>query len=88
MYKAHVDIPYDHRLALIHILTSAKGAPPWLGLREPQSLEAKLLSMADRASGEGQLIRRHAPRSTGFGQHHRHVGMQPYVIVSGARERL
>ncbi|AWI79165.1 metal-dependent phosphohydrolase [Parazoarcus communis] len=86
--KHNVDIPHDHRLALIHILSSAKGAPLWLGLREPQSLEAKLLSMADRASGEGELIRRHAPKSTGFGQYHRHLGMQPYVIVSGASEHL
>ncbi len=84
--KHRVNIPETHHLALIHLLTNAKGAPPWLGIREPQSLEATILSMADRVSGKSELISRHAPERAGFGQYHRHLGMQPYVIVNGASD--
>jgi hypothetical protein len=60
---------------------SAKGAPPWLGLREPQSLEATIVSAADRLSGHSDLIEQHAPRRSGFGRYHPHLGGRPYVLA-------
>jgi 3'-5' exoribonuclease len=30
-----VIVPEAHYLALLHAITAAKGAPDWLGLREP-----------------------------------------------------
>lgn len=45
-----VIMPDAHRLQLLHALTAAYGAPEWLGMREPRSLEASLLSMSDRFS--------------------------------------
>jgi 3'-5' exoribonuclease len=45
-------LPEAHYLALLHAITAAKGAPDWLGLREPLSLDAHILSMVDRLSGQ------------------------------------
>lgn len=73
------DVDY---LALVHVLTCARGAPAWLGLREPQSLDAAILSAADRISAQGELIGRNAPETTGFGRYHPHLGMRPFVVRS------
>lgn len=75
-----VIVPEAHYLALLHALTCAKGAPAWLGLREPQSLDATLLSMADRFSGERDLVHRHAPGEAGFGRYHAHLRGRPFVV--------
>jgi len=75
-----VILPDAHYLALIHVLTAARGAPKWLGLREPRSLDATILSMADRLSGEGDLHRQFAPPQEGFGAYHPHLGGRPYVV--------
>jgi 3'-5' exoribonuclease len=72
-------LPDAHYLALVHVLTAARGAPKWLGMREPKSLDATILSMADRLSGEGDLHRRFAPAQEGFGGYHAHLGGRPYV---------
>lgn len=77
-----VILPEAHYLALVHALTCAKGAPAWLGLREPQSPEAMLLSAADRLSGQRELMARHAPREGGFGRHHPHLGGRPFMVAS------
>ncbi len=81
--RAMHGVPYDekHYLALVNALTSAKGAPPWVGLREPQSAEAILLSAADRLSGCFDLIDRHAPKEPGFGRFHPHLGSRPFVVA-------
>lgn len=79
-----VIVPEADYLALVHALTCAKGAPEWLGLREPQSLDAAILSAADRLSAQGELIGRHAPAKTGFGRYHPHLGMRPFVVRSTA----
>jgi 3'-5' exoribonuclease len=75
-----VRLPEAHYLALLHALTSAKGAE-WLGIREPASLEASILSMADRHSGHMDLVSRMAPRKAGFGRYHRHLKNRPYVVL-------
>lgn len=46
--RSGIEIPKSHRSALMHILSAAPGAPEWLGLCEPQSLEASIIAMADR----------------------------------------
>lgn len=76
-----VIVPEAHYLALAHALTCAKGAPAWLGMREPQSPEAMLLSAADRLSRQRDLMVRHAPREVGFGRYHPHLGGRPFMVV-------
>lgn len=76
-----VILPREHYLGLVHALTAAKGAPAYLGLREPRSLEATILSMADRLSGEGDLYGRLADPEGGFGKYHRHLRGRPFVVT-------
>lgn len=73
-------LPETHYLGLVHALTAAKGAPDWLGIRPPMSMDATILSMADRLSGESDLHAQLAPGGTGFGKYHRHLGGRPYVV--------
>lgn|SRR5574337_190537 len=80
-----VIVPEAHYLALLHALTAAKGAPGWLGLREPQSLDATLLSMADRLSAHSELMGRYAPADAGFGRYHPHLGARPYLAEAPGR---
>ena len=75
-------LPEVQELGLIHALTAAKGAPAHLGLREPRSLEATILSTADRLSGEGEMVSRHANPKAGFGRYHRHLKGRPFVSVA------
>lgn len=78
-----VILPEAHYLGLIHALTAAKGAPAWLGLREPRSIEATILSMADRLSGEEELYARLAPAEGGFGRYHKQLRYRPFVVGLG-----
>lgn len=89
MAQHRVLLEEAQHLALVHALTAAKGAPAWLGLREPRSLEATILSVADRLSGEHELFARLAPAGSGggFGRYHPHLKGRPYVArgsLSGA----
>lgn len=68
-----------HHLALLHCLTAAKGGE-FLGIRQPLSLEATILSAADRLSGQADLIFQNAPKHEGFGRYHKHFGGRPYVV--------
>ena len=74
-----VVVPEAHYLALMHVLTSAKGAE-WLGIREPLSPEAMILSAVDRLSGQTDLVTRLAPEGSGFGHYHKHLRGRPYVL--------
>lgn len=62
MAKNRILMPKSHYLGLVHALTSAKGAPDWVGVRESRSLEAMLLSTADRLSGHQYLVDQLAPQ--------------------------
>lgn len=75
-----ITLPDAHYLSLLHALTAVKGAPDWMGLREPQSLEASILSMADRLSGQHDLVERCAPETDGFGRYHKHLRGRPFVV--------
>jgi 3'-5' exoribonuclease len=46
-----VIVPEGQYLALVHALTATRGVG-WLGIREPQMIEATILAVADRASSE------------------------------------
>lgn len=78
--KFRIALPETHHLALLHALTAVQGAPEWMGLRKPVSLEAIALSMADRLSGQGDLIERLAPEGEGFGGYHKHIRGRPFVV--------
>jgi len=75
-----VVIGEDIYIELLHVINAARGAPAWLGLREPRCLEAEILSMADRLSGRGDIHARHAPMDgqSGFGTRHM-GGRRTYV---------
>lgn len=78
--KCNVNISESHYLALIHALTASKGAPAWIGIREPKSLESLILSMADRLSGQHELFSKLATETDGFGQYHSHLNGRPFLI--------
>ena len=80
--RFQIEMQETHYLALMHALTAVKGAPAWTGLREPASLEASILSMADRLSGQGDLTESMAPESDGFGGYHKHLNGRPFVVRS------
>ncbi|HNB80387.1 MAG TPA: HD domain-containing protein [Rhodocyclaceae bacterium] len=76
-----VIIPEAAYLVLVHALTATRGAPPWIGVPEPASLEANILSAADRLSGQSNLVADATNESAagGFGRYHRHLRGRPYV---------
>ena len=84
MAMHRVNLPEAQYLGLIHALTAAKGAPTWLGLREPRSLEATILSMADRLSGEVDLYGQLAPETAGFGRYHPQLRGRALVVGAEA----
>ncbi|WP_242569259.1 hypothetical protein [Rhodocyclus gracilis] len=86
MAMHRVNLPETQYLGFIHALTAAKGAPPWLGLREPRSLEATILSMADRLSGEVDLYGQLAPETAGFGRYHPQLRGRAFVVGAEAGE--
>lgn len=79
-------------VCLLHMLNAARGAPRWLGLREPRTLEAEILSFADRLSGQQDLhYRCSTPPSSGnsggepyFGAFHPHLGLRPFFLSPGS----
>lgn len=81
MAKQRVTLPGGHYEALLHCLTSAKGAPEWLGLRKPAMFEAHLLSDMDRLSGTEDLMVRCAAND-GWGAFHPHLSAQIYTVVA------
>jgi 3'-5' exoribonuclease len=66
-------------LELAHVISAVKGAPHWLGMREPRCIEAEILSMADRLSGEAEVMERLGPQETGFGRRHPQTGRRLYL---------
>lgn len=80
MAKHRITLPGGHYEALLHCLTSAKGAPEWLGIRKPAMFEAHLLSDMDRLSGTEDLMVRCAAND-GWGAFHPHLSSAPYLVV-------
>lgn len=77
----HIAIPEHQLLSLVHALTAAKGAPDWVGIREPVSPEANLLSVADRLSGHDDLFKQTMPMQPGFGRYHKHLKGRPFMLA-------
>ena len=76
-----IPIPDNELLSLLHALTAAKGAPNWIGIREPVSPEANLLSIADRLSGQDDLFKQTMTSSKGFGRYHKHLRGRPFLVA-------
>ena len=76
-----LSMPDDLYLALLRMINAVKGAPVWLGLREARCLEAEILSMADRLSGDEDVHVRCAPADdhASFGAYNAHMGRRSYV---------
>lgn len=82
--KWNIEVPDHIWLSLIHTLTAVRGAPDWMGLREPVTPESLIVSTADRLSGENDLIEQTALPNNGFGKYHRHLKGRPYLISAKA----
>lgn len=78
--KYQIVVPTVEYVGLIHCLTAVKGCPEWIGLREPVSHECMLLSMADRLSGQDDLMEQTLPTNPGFGKYHKHLKGRPFLI--------
>ncbi|PKO43536.1 MAG: metal-dependent phosphohydrolase [Betaproteobacteria bacterium HGW-Betaproteobacteria-22] len=76
-----INIPENQLLSLLHALTATKGVPDWVGIREPVSPEANLLSIADRLSGQDDLYAQTMPSTEGFGRYHRHLRGRPFLVA-------
>ena len=76
-----IPIPDNELLSLLHALTAAKGAPNWIGIREPVSPEANLLSIADRLSGQDDLFKQTMTSTKGFGRYHKHLRGRPFLVA-------
>ena len=76
-----INIPENQLLSLLHALTATKGVPDWVGIREPVSPEANLLSIADRLSGQDDLFTQTMPSTEGFGRYHRHLRDRPFLVA-------
>lgn len=86
--RMRLGIPEAHYLSLLHALTAAQ-APDWMGLRRPQTPEAQLISLADRASGHADLVNRHQAEEGGWGRSHPHLNGRPWTLPeAGARGTL
>lgn len=79
--KYQINIPENQLLSLLHALTATKGVPDWVGIREPISPEANLLSIADRLSGQDDLFEQTMPSTEGFGRYHRHLRGRPFLVA-------
>lgn len=79
-----IALPPMHAEVLLHNLSAAAHAPKYLGLREPQTLEAFVVSLADRSSGTAELLQRCLPRAGGWGAYHSQLGFRPYRLAPSA----
>ena len=82
MARWAIRLPDGHAQVLLHNLSAVARAPRWMGLREPQTAEAEILSLADRLSGTDDLMQRCLPAAAGWGHYHRHLGRQPFRVAA------
>lgn len=77
-------LPNNTYVALLHILTARRGAPDWVGMRQPAMLESDILSQADRLSGQANLHAQMSNPNGGWGTKHRHMRSAPYSVPESA----
>lgn len=75
----HAAAGKGHYEALLHCLTSSKGAPEWLGIRKPAMLEAVMLPDLDQCSGTEDLMARCAANDRWGGAFHPHLSAAPFA---------
>lgn len=80
------EVPEAEYTALLHCLTALPHMPAWSGIRAPVSVEAILLSLADRLSGVDDLLRRCAASDGGWGRYHPHLKGRPFSVVESEPE--
>ncbi|WP_196802041.1 HD domain-containing protein [Thioalkalivibrio sp. ALE11] len=76
----NVDLPEEVYVALLNLLTARRGAPDWVGLRQPAMIEADIVSKADSLSGQAELHARHRNPAGGWGRKHPHMRSSPYSL--------
>jgi 3'-5' exoribonuclease len=76
-------LPMDRQMMLLHCL-AASGAPDYVGLRPAASIEAFVVSFADRLSATGDLIVRNSRPQQRWGRKHHHLPRAPFRIISGS----
>jgi 3'-5' exoribonuclease len=79
--RMRLELPREHYASLRHAIGAANGVSFESGYRTPITPEARLLSLADRSSGSGDLYARQAPKEGNWGHAHPHLGGQaPYTV--------
>jgi 3'-5' exoribonuclease len=79
--RMRLSLPREHYASLRHAIGAATGVSFESGYREPITPEARLLSIADRSSGSGDLYARQAPKEGNWGRAHPHLGGRaPYTV--------
>lgn len=78
--KMRMQLSEDQLQSLLHALNAASGAPAHLGMRAPITPESILLSLADRASGKGNLLARQQAPEGGWGKEHSHLAGAPFTV--------
>lgn len=78
--KLRMRLSDDQLQSLLHALNAASGAPAHLGMRAPITPESILLSLADRASGKGNLLARQQAPGGGWGKEHAHLAGAPFTV--------
>ena len=79
MVTNRIMMPEKHYLSLMHALTAAPNAER-LGIRNPSTPEATILSMADRLSGENALTAQLAKQNGGWSSMHPHRKWKYFTI--------
>jgi 23S rRNA maturation-related 3'-5' exoribonuclease YhaM len=67
----------ERALSLLHCL-SATNAPAYVGMRSPGCLEAQIVGMADRLSGQTDLFSQLRVPGAFMGRRHKHLTEQPF----------
>jgi len=79
--RMRLALPKEHYSSLRHAIGAAAGVAFESGYRQPITPEAKLLSLADRSSGTGDVFARQAPKEGNWGRAHPHLGGRaPYMV--------
>ena len=86
MVTNRIMMPEKHYLSLLHALTAAPNAER-LGIRNPSTPEATILSMADRLSGESALTTQLAKQNGGWGSLHPHRKWKYFTIPQELNQR-
>ena len=74
-----INLPESVHYSLVHALTAAPNAE-WLGIRNPVTPEAMILSFADRLSAEQDMTLALASKSGGWGNKHPHRKGKPFTL--------